>query len=433
MPVTENPPLTSPFAGETPTAIRATRFDPPHEIPRADADVAARQNASSTSGESLPELPLDNSTTPVAAFGAETITPALVRQFRTQAQQLASHLETRQRELDHRESELHTQLARHEAAARSARLWFQEQHRKLTQRQSEWERRECKNASQHHSINGAETGTEENLPDIDSEIDFRLRKAEFHELSAQLEARHHYSKSLTKKLEVKQEDIEAAEARLARNEAELQFASQEFQAEREAYTLRIERQQRQWAEERSRLEYEISHRRAELDDRTRQLDKRAAVVEQMRGELLQIQCETLESQLATEELRAELAGSTAPAAVLQSLARLRAGLAEQYRIQSDGLERQRLQLSDLVAKAAEQQQQLGNRQRDFETWMISQRRQIEEQAAQLANREEQLERQQIERENRWLQCQAERRQLEAEVHRLQTQAFRLEEHSTEII
>jgi hypothetical protein len=440
MPAIENPPTTQAPADETVGPVRATRFDRPHEIPRAEplSNAAA---ASALPVEPSFEAPLLEVASANSGLAVETITPALARQFRTQAQQLAGHLEARQRELDHREAELHTQLARHEAAARSARLWFQEQHRKLTQRQSEWERREKEisdrlrcvggpGALHHDSIDVAGSSFDA-LPVIDDEINFRLREADFHEQSALLEARSHHTESLSKKLDVRFEHLEAAEERIARSEAGLQFARQEFHAEREAHTARVEKQRHQFAEQRARHEADLARRRAELVEQAHQLETRAAAIEQMRGELLQIQRDTLESQLAAEELRAELAGKAPPAALVQSLARLRVKLAEQYRLQIDDLQQQQQRLSDLAAQVTEGQRKLADRQRDSEAWITSQQRQIEEQAALLAEREVQLERQQNDRESRRLQREADQRELEVEVRRLQMHIRRLESNALE--
>jgi hypothetical protein len=442
MPAIENFPITESASIEPAGPIRAMRIDPPHEIPRADAPVAALQSTSTPPSEASLHLPLEMPVASDAAASTDIISPALVRQFRTQAQQLASHLEVRQRELDHREAELHTQLARHEAAARSARLWFQEQNRRLTQRQSEWEQREREIADRMRSFGGPAIalpdrdttvgGAHETASNIDDEIEFRLREAELHERSAQLEASYQHSGSVEKKLDARHQQVEIAEARLARHEAELQFARQELHAEREAFAARVENQRRQAADDRMRLEQELSQRRGQLDEWASQLEKRAAAIEQLRCDLLLTQRDTLESQLAAEELRAELAGKAPPATIVQSMARLRAKLADQYRLQREELERAQSDIAAQTDSIAKQQSQWTTRQKEFEAWIASQHRQIEGEAAQLASREEQIERQQNERETRCLQWEAARRELEAEIRQLQAHVRRLEENALEL-
>jgi hypothetical protein len=441
MPAIQIPPPAESASAEAASAARATRFDPPHEIPRAEPATGKSSMSLQDVSRAGIDLQFEAPVAVLASQSEETLTPALVRQFRTQAQQLAGHLQSRQRELDHRESELHTQLARHEAAARSARLWFQEQHRKLTQRQSEWERREREICAGLRSAGGtlaALTASDrtavgsDDLSSIDGEIEFQMQTAELYERSAQLEARYHQSESLEKKLEAREQIIEAAETRLARNEAELQFARQELHAEREAFAARVERQQRQAEANRARQELELAQRRAHLDEQASRIEKRAVAVDQLRSELLLTQRDVIESQLAAEELRAEIAGQVPPAAIVQSLARLRAKLSEQYRLQVEEVERVRTDIDAQAAHAAQQQRQVVERNREFDLWMASQHRQIEEQASQLAAREEQLERQQNERENRCLQQAAERRELEAEIRRLHGHLRRLEQNALEL-
>ncbi|MCC7085806.1 MAG: hypothetical protein IT427_12460 [Pirellulales bacterium] len=440
MPATETSPNTEPVRSECPPSVRATRFDPPHEIPRAEEDAAVLREAAALPVAAPTELPLAVLTTD-SILDAENVSSTLVRQFRTQAQQLAGHLESRQRDLDHREAELHSQLARHEAAARSARLWFQEQHGRLTRRQAEWERREqeislrLQSLGRSAALYSEETsaaGMQRSPSAIDDEIDFRLRQSEFHERSAQLEARHHHCEAIEKQLAIRHQHLEAAEARISHSEVELQFARQELLAEREAHAARLEHQRRQLDEDRARQTAELVQRRSELDEQESQFEKRAAAIEQLHNELLLTQRDSLESQLATQELRAELAGQVPPAIIVQSLARLRAKLSEHYRLQSEGVERQRSELAARTATAAKQHRQIAARQREFENWMAAQHRQIEEQAAQLAGREMQQQRAQNELASYRLNCESQRRELEAEIRGLQAYIRRLEDNAAEL-
>ena len=66
---------------------------------------------------------------------------AASEQLRLQAVQLAAHLRGRQKELDHREAELNSRMARFESDARATRLWFGERENDLSQREQEVERR----------------------------------------------------------------------------------------------------------------------------------------------------------------------------------------------------------------------------------------------------------------------------------------------------
>ena len=99
-----------------------SRIDPPHEV-------------SSPAGEaSLVE------TAPAAepiAMGQPVTDEPSENQIRLQADQLASHLRKRQSELDHREAELNSRIARWEAESRSARLWMDERETEVASRSEE--------------------------------------------------------------------------------------------------------------------------------------------------------------------------------------------------------------------------------------------------------------------------------------------------------
>src|SRR5262245_59585587 len=102
MPEIENSTRTQPAAPPAPGAVRETRFDPPHKIPR-DADSAAQAPQTPLQPSAASET-FNPESTPIAD-SPSAISPELVQQFRLQAQQLAAHLDVRQRDLDRREAE----------------------------------------------------------------------------------------------------------------------------------------------------------------------------------------------------------------------------------------------------------------------------------------------------------------------------------------
>ncbi len=134
------------------TSVRPTRFDPAHKVPRGGDDAAAQSPPKSdqSPAPAADSLEAEALSAELAAALSEVesqlagstdaddwqFSAAIVQQFRTQANQLAAHLETRQRDLDRREAQFHAQLAKHESEARSARLWFHEHHHDLLQRQA---------------------------------------------------------------------------------------------------------------------------------------------------------------------------------------------------------------------------------------------------------------------------------------------------------
>ena len=74
------------------------------------------------------------------------------------------------------------------------------------------------------------------------------------------------------------------------------------------------------------------------------MDESRAELERLRSELLSTQAETLEICLATQELWTRLAGAASPPALAESIAQVRARLAEQYRQAGAELVRQRVEL-----------------------------------------------------------------------------------------
>jgi hypothetical protein len=103
------------------------RLDPAHELAAAGARSVERE----------PQL----AAVAVATLGVMT-EAAPGDQLRLQADQLASHLHLRLREVDRREASLNAQLADQENGVRSARLWFRERQQENMERAAELDRRE---------------------------------------------------------------------------------------------------------------------------------------------------------------------------------------------------------------------------------------------------------------------------------------------------
>jgi hypothetical protein len=104
----EPPGMTKPSASEgTLTGAnvpRTARIDPAHAIGESDPESRGCRSEAVQSGlEAAPSA-----------------------QMRLQAEQLAAHLRRRQQELDHREAQLNSRIAKFESEARSARLWLEQ-------------------------------------------------------------------------------------------------------------------------------------------------------------------------------------------------------------------------------------------------------------------------------------------------------------------
>jgi DNA repair exonuclease SbcCD ATPase subunit len=161
-----------------------------------------------------------------------------------------------------------------------------------------------------------------------------------------------------------------------------------------------------------------------LWNRSDELDARHTAIKQLQAEVTRTQRETLEMRLATEELWGQMSGSVPPATVTQSLARLRAKLAEHYRLQAADIAAQRKDLEDLAAKVTLQHQQVAAQKRELDVWTTHQQSEIESQAARLVAREEELDREQDRTRQQRTQWDSNRRKMEAEIRRLQNEARR---------
>jgi hypothetical protein len=263
-------------------------------------------------------------------------------QIRTQAAQLAQQLRLRQKDLDYREARLNAWAAQLESDARVARLW-------LSQRTAEA---------------GAE-GEHSSRTDSQSMSD--------------------------------------AEASLARGLAEVEKLREQLMADRSAAA------EERAAEER-RMEAEHRQALAEVEERRRAVQRRSQHVDQCRAALLQLRAETgrmhretLEIRLATEELWAQLAGAAPPAALTQSLGRIRSRLADHYRLANAELHEQKEELERLRDLLSEQHAKLSRQKREIDTWAAACRQEVEEQSARLIARAQELDRREAEIQERLCQ------------------------------
>jgi chromosome segregation ATPase len=192
-------------------------------------------------------------------------------------------------------------------------------------------------------------------------------------------------------------------------------------ADRLAWQEQLDMDRARMADERRRAEAELDKARQLLRARDDHLQRRSAAVDQLRAEVMRAQRETLELRLATDELWAQLSGVVPPAALTQSLARLRGQLAEQYRLERTELAGQREQLELLAGRLSEQHDKLQRHRQEIETWTLDRRGEIEKHASRLAGREEELLRVQRQLDEKHQRLDEERRLYEAEIRRLLAQ------------
>ncbi len=303
---------------------------------------------------------------------------AAAEQLRTQANQLAEHLRGRQKDLDHREAELNARNAQLESDLRGARLWLSERIAELQQRAAE--------------------------PSVEQ----TARQQSLEQAAGELEA--------------KRKQLEQAEARLQEERAEMQKLQEQLSA-RQRDVDEQDRLRREHLEaERRQALADVEEQRRAVGRRAEHVDRSRATLEQLRGELDRLHRETLEIRLATEELWVQLSGAAPPAALVQSLGRIRGKLAEHYRLANAELHAQKEELERTRGQLAEQHDKLAQERRRFEQWAATQQKETQQQASRLIARERQLDRRETELRTHSQQWQVERCELQQELRSLRAES-----------
>jgi chromosome segregation ATPase len=303
-----------------------TRIDPPHERANALAETPEKVVAPSVQASDEP----------------------VWEQLRLQAEQLAAHLRVRQKELDHREAALNSRAARFDAEERTIRLSHDQREADLALREEDLAKRIAATAESQQ------------------EAEKRLTRLAATELSMQRRLHEAY---LTGNLKGEEEPQTISQAAREAFEREMAAARERMQAEHNQAMAEVE-QNRQAVQ-----------RRAEYVERSQ------AGLKQLREDLGRMHRETLEVRLATEELWAQLAGAAPPAALTQSLGRLRSKLADQYQLAQSELTEERKELEAIRRQLAEQYDKLVEQKCQFEKWAAECRQECQQQAARLAERE----------------------------------------------
>jgi hypothetical protein len=459
MPEIEKSTRTETVSQASPTAVRETRFDPAHELPRAGAKAEIRStDVVSAVAAAVPTAFSEPTSQPAIASAlppdgtswaqAGAISPELIQQFRLQAQQLAAHLDSRQRDLDRREAELHARIAQQETASRNARLWFQQRAIELDDRQSDVEKREqqivdrlvdvderldAQASSVRNSVNEQQQLAQAISFHQDEvvlrDLELQRRQEELNDFALQVNKRLDHCREHEQKLQERERLLESAEAALARSQVEWDDQQRQHQQHWAELQARLQHQQAKTSDQQGRIELEIQKQREALSARADHLERRAAALDQLRTDLLRIQRETLEMRLAAEELWAELSGIAPPASLTQSLARLRAQLSENFRLQAADVTAQRAESEQLAGDVARQHQLLVAQKNDWQQSVAAQQREVDGLAVRLAAREEELDRQADRQQQARQEWDSQRHQFESEIRRLQSDLRRRDEES----
>jgi hypothetical protein len=364
-----------------------TRIDPAHERVSA-RDLIADEKPSTC--EVVPDAP-----------SAERL--------RLQADQLAARLSSRQRDLDQREAELNSKIARWESEVRVARLWLSERETDLERRNEELARLQ-QEAEEHpdlRRIKEADGRKQTSEPPAARNAEIDRREAELRHLAETLTAR--------------QKQCDEAEERLAKAQAETAQLQEQLLRQQRAFQDESAAAREKMLAEHQRAMAELAHKRQVVERRAEEVDKSRATLKQLRNELGHMHRETLEIRLATEEVWVRLSGAAPPAALTQSLGRIRAKLAEQQHQAEAETAHERQELESIRSELTKQQATLVEQKRQFDQWVADRQKESGRQASRLIAREQQLHRQEIEHGEQSRAWQAERMKYEQELRRLRAE------------
>ena len=354
-----------------------------------------------------------------------------VEQVRLQASQLAAHLQRQASTVDHREGELNARLAAMEDQVRAARLWLTEQNQELEARKAELDRREQDLIAHSGQPSAVPPGHLKRRASAPGDEALAEREAELERRQAELDAlasRMAGQVAAAGEVEALRQQLRSSVDRVAAlDRAEKLLASQQAELERGRNQLAVERAQFQEQSRHDRLRFvQEQQSGAESNDKTRrelarlsdELAARQDALEQMRADMSHSQQDVLEIRLATEELWARLCGTMAPAALTQSIAQVRLQLADQHRLVRAEMAQQKQEIQALTAQLTEQHQKLARRREDVQAWVEARQRELEQQAATLAQAERRIAEERDEQKRARVAWDSERFQLTQEIRRL---------------
>ncbi|MDP6721374.1 MAG: hypothetical protein QGF59_22090, partial [Pirellulaceae bacterium] len=221
----------------------------------------------------------------------------VAEQVLAHAGQLATHLRTRQRDLDRRESQLNARAAELENDLRASRMWFHEREQESAQRELELQ--------QH--VN---------------ELEERATAIAATEVSADLD-----SESLQRD-QVRANALDKAEEQLNKQFAKLKLQSDLIAAEREELRAQKREHECEVVQRDKNHKAAFAKKKRQLDQREKFLDQREATLDGLQSDVGRLHRDSLEMRLIAEQLWSQLAGKLTPAELTKSISDSRSKLAE---------------------------------------------------------------------------------------------------------
>ena len=370
-----------------------TRFDPPHVPAQSTVSVpglpggfpGVRGRATAAPHEEFTSL-TDNSL-------------RVMEQLQHHANQLATHLQKQQKDLDDRESRLNAHVASHEGELRVSRLQMGEWEKQLREMERSLSQRE-------HSVRTSESlqakrATEARAAEKPATASATANLAK-QDLPKKVATPNTASQSEpTAKQPAPAKDSPGSKPVTSSQSGKTSAKTPTDTPEKETPAVEegpiskaVREKQESFANERrEKMTLEIMKKKEKIDQRAEQLERRRADLDDLRREVTQLHKDTLEMRLATEELWVRVSGRMPPSAMTRALAELRNKLSDHYRLATAHTAQQKAELETLSNNVHEKYQTLDEHRRNLQEWFHRRNQDIEEQAARLVRREQELDRQ----------------------------------------
>ncbi len=217
------------------------------------------------------------------------------------------------------------------------------------------------------------------------------RRRELAGLGASLDERGRRVERNASELDQQWRCFKEAESLLNQGQVELQLQRDQLAAAEAALKQRLKADQEQLTAQGERFTTETREQQRAIKRRASRLDAREAEMEQLQQELRHAQREALETRLATEELWAQLSGTMSPAALSKSVGRIRARLADHFRLASTDLDDQKEEMELLRLRLDDQHQNVAKQKRQVQEWVARRDAELQKQAEALVHREQELD------------------------------------------
>jgi predicted nucleic acid-binding Zn-ribbon protein len=297
---------------------------------------------------------------PLAEIAVEQAISELARvegsvQLRGQADQLAAHLRERQRQLEHRESQVNARVAAFEQEIRDARAWLARRNDELNEREARLEARETATKVPDAGISSQTA----------SEVDSLIALATGPAASSALDTGHGSGLPGDAEKVTKPTAGRVSRAVPASFDGPMSFGEPLSFGDPVSFEDPVSfdgpLSETNWQE-----------RKRTLTHASQQLDRRRQALEELHDEVSQMHQEALELHLATQELQAQLRPSLGADAE-EALRAAREKMTRRYHKDAAQLMRQRKELEWLRSDLAKEHAKLQRRYQELRGWIENQR------------------------------------------------------------